>query len=329
MKPIAYPDSDCWGTPNSGSDGTCHNPSSYSRPGTVENGSRPITAPATPEAALWDGWGTALKPAREDWIVAMKPLDGTFAANALKWGVAGLWVDGARIPGATGDGHWAGNRTQGNAYGQITQGTNGQSPQGRWPANLIHDGSDEVLAGFPESSGGAIPSNRNVSHFGQRAEGYIGERIEYAPGSAARFFYCAKASRAERNAGLEGMEERTIGHNLSTNACARCGKRVKHNGSGVGCECGDLRETVKLPTASLNHHPTVKPLSLMRYLVRLTRTPTGGVVLDPFMGSGTTGMAAVMEGRDFIGIDTEAEYVEIARRRIAWAQSQPVQEAML
>ncbi len=149
-------------------------------------------------------------------------------------------------------------------------------------------------------------------------------------GSAARFFqscpfteedipafiYQSKASRAEREKGLEDFEHIAIGHNLSTNACARCGMRIKHNGSGKGCECGELRETIKLPTASKNHHPTVKPLSLMRYLCRLI-TPPGGTVLDPFAGSGTTCLAAKQEGFRFIGIEKEAEYAEIARRRIA------------
>jgi site-specific DNA-methyltransferase (adenine-specific) len=108
-------------------------------------------------------------------------------------------------------------------------------------------------------------------------------------------------------------------HNLSSNACARCGLRVKANGSGQKCECGDLRETMKLPSAR-NGHPTVKPLALMRYLVKLTATPSGGVVLDPFAGSGTTGIACGHEGREFVGIEMDPHYTEIANARIAEAR---------
>jgi site-specific DNA-methyltransferase (adenine-specific) len=129
--------------------------------------------------------------------------------------------------------------------------------------------------------------------------------------SASRFFYCAKASRAERNAGLEGMEEREI-------------KGAVGMKTVTAAKWGDPDEPVyERNTKAKNHHPTVKPIELMRYLVRLTKTPTGGVVLDPFMGSGTTGIACVLEGREFIGIEREPEYVEIAEKRIAEAQMQP------
>jgi len=123
-------------------------------------------------------------------------------------------------------------------------------------------------------------------------------------GSAARFFYCAKASKSERNAGLEEIEPR-LGGSLE-------GGNDKRNGKNK-------------PQLSMrqNHHPTVKPIELMRYLVRLTKTPTGGIVLDPFMGSGTTGCACALEGREFIGIEKEAEYVEIAEKRIAYWSKQP------
>ena len=124
-------------------------------------------------------------------------------------------------------------------------------------------------------------------------------------GSVARFFYCAKASRSERNAGLEGMEEREI-------------KGAVGMKTVTAAKWGDPDEPVyERNTKAKNHHPTVKPIELMRYLVRLTKTPTGGVVLDPFMGSGTTGIACVLEGREFIGIEREPEYVEIAEKRIA------------
>ena len=149
---------------------------------------------------------------------------------------------------------------------------------------LPNPGSDEVLAAFPNVKTGTTGGGTNVMGgvFGN-GKPTTGPVREGSSGSAARFFYCAKASRSERNAGLEGT----------------------------------------------NHHPTIKPIELMRYLVRLTKTPTGGVVLDPFMGSGTTGMAAALEGRDFIGIELNAEYLEIAEKRIAHAQgSVPVESPL-
>jgi site-specific DNA-methyltransferase (adenine-specific) len=137
---------------------------------------------------------------------------------------------------------------------------------------LPNPGSDEVTALFPnvKTGGNYCKTDCGDSMFGKRKVNTV-MNTDNSNGSAARFFYCAKASRSERNAGLEGT----------------------------------------------NHHPTIKPIELMRYLVRLTKTPTGGVVLDPFMGSGTTGIACVLEGREFIGIEREAEYVEIAEKRIA------------
>ena len=244
-----------------------------------------ITAPATDAARQWDGWGTALKPAWEPIIVAMKPLDGTFAANALRHGVAGLWVDGGRIP-ANGD---TSNARANKSGEEQTTGYDGgwkpierqwQGNSGRWPANVITDGSDEVLAGFPVTTSGARTGASSAGD--NRIFKLHGGACETSTGSAARFFYCAKASRAERNAGLEEP----------------------------------------------NGHPCVKPLSLMRHLARLTKTPTGGVVLDPFAGSGSTGCAAVMEGRGFIGIEIDEGYATIARARIAKAAEQAQQLAL-
>ena len=242
-----------------------------------------LTAPATPAAQLWDGWGTALKPAHEPIVVAMKPRDGTFADNALKYGVAGLWIDGGRV-GSEGGGTHCSNRDAngkclghpdrtGTAFGITYHADEGNANQGRFPANLIHDGSDEVVSGFPND--------------------------------AQRFFYCAKASRSERNAGLESVEPKWVDETRKEGSVG--GNNPRNRGA----------------RADTNFHPTVKPIELMRYLVRLTKTPTGGVVLDPFMGSGTTGIACVLEGREFIGIEREAEYVEIAEKRIAEAQMQP------
>lgn len=226
-----------------------------------------ITAPATPAARQWQGWGTALKPALEPITVARKPFPGTVADNVQEWGAGGINVDGCRV--GTDEVKtiapylYRGNN--GNSMGAASERlrTNGggtESQLGRWPANLIHDGSDEVTGLFQ------------------------GEDT----GSAARFFYCAKASKKDRDEGCEGFEA----------------------------------------MKSRNHHPTVKPTDLMRYLCRLV-TPPNGVVLDPFMGSGSTGKAAVLERFSFIGIDRESEYVEIARCRIAAAEKEIAQKLPL
>ena len=228
------------------------NPNGYKTDGIVQSGGAfaigefNITAPSTPEAQLWDGWGTALKPAMELICVAMKPIDGTFVNNALTYGVAGLWIDGGRVE-YQGDADWDNTfRPSQNVDRNCWLQDGNRMPRrdviqrsGRFPANLIHDGSDEVLEGFPEThpAGNKVPSPADKGIFGV---GRTAFRDTYGDDgrSAARFFYCAKASRSERNAGLELNKQ--------------------------------------------NHHPTVKPISLMRYLVRLTKTPTGGVVVFGF-----------------------------------------------
>jgi len=238
-----------------------------------------ITAPATDAARHWQGWGTALKPAMEPITVARKPLIGTVAENVLAHGTGALNVDGCRVA-PTGEqlgGSHVSTKTDGwdrpwkhdaehiaAMRAAWAEADRKATELGRWPANLIHDGSDEVT-------------------------GLLGD--------AARFFYCAKASKADREEGCEGMEEKEAG--------------IK-NDSGRGFSESD-------PMAKImrrNHHPTVKPTDLMRYLCRLV-TPPGGIVLDPFTGSGSTGKAAVLEGFEFIGIEREAEYVALARARIA------------
>lgn len=265
--------------------------------------------PATDAAKLWDGWGTALKPAAEVIVLAMKPRDGTFAQNALKWGVAGLNVDGARVE-TNGESPTGSGSNQGWCISGSGNGGNVTPASGRWPANLIHDAGEEVMALFPQSKSGALKGSYKGSGQNSNCYGKYGmaeKDFAASTGSAARFFYCAKASRSERNAGCEELEER------------EAGAYGEFAGDGRG------RQTEHAPRA--NNHPTVKPLALMRYLCRLTATPTGGIVLDPFMGSGSTGCAAVMEGRDFIGIDLDADYVEIARRRIAYWQGVAAEQA--
>jgi DNA modification methylase len=275
-----------------------------------DEGERFLTAPSTPAAQFWHGWGTALKPAMELICVAMKPIDGGFVHNALTWGVAGFWIDGGRVE-YQGNADWDNTfRPSQNVDRNCWLQDGNRMPRrdvikrtGRFPANVIHDGSDEVTGLFPmTTSGSGIKKLATGSASGIFNINKVnGDYCEGSSGSAARFFYTAKASRSERNAGLEGMPEKQIG--------------LGRNGVGENKSGG-------ISTPQSNGHPTVKPLALMRYLARLTKTPTGGVVLDPFMGSGTTGMAAVLEGRDFIGIELNAEYLEIAERRIQEAQQQ-------
>ena len=276
-----------------------------------------ITAPATPAAAQWAGWGTALKPAWEPIIVARKPLAGTVAQNVQTWGTGAINVDGCRVgtngetPRGSGNPCANGNADiMSRALGKI--GGNVTSPSGRWPANLIHDGSPEVLAGFPQANGSKpgtkYKTPRRVNDIMNGGGWHDGvesqEEFGYGDtGSAARFFYCAKASKADRDEGLgaewsfarqtAGMEEREA-------------KRTQAGGD----------DTRGRPTpTNANHHPTVKPTALMRYLVRLV-TPPGGLVLDPFMGSGSTGKACMLEGAAFVGIERDPEYCAIARARI-------------
>ena len=190
---------------------------------------------------------------------------------------------------------------------------------------LPNPGSDEVLAEFAKagesgSNRGPTPANNEPSEADSKVYGWA----EYPQmhksgahfgdtGTAARFFYCAKASRAERNAGLDGMEEKEVPYSEYRENYKDTKDYVTHYPDG----------SLRPVNPTKNSHPCVKPLKLMRYLARLTRTPTGGVILDPFMGSGTTGMAAVMEGRPFIGIELDEQYYAIAQARIADAQRQP------
>jgi DNA modification methylase len=285
----------------------------------------PITVPATEDAARWEGWGTALKPAHEPIVVARKPLQGTVAGNVLVWGTGGLNIDGCRVgsdeiktSGAraaniTGDTRSA---SAAGMYGP-SEGVN-TTHTGRWPANVVFDRTaGEALdqqSGASKSLSGGVAGWQDV---------YVGgtytpiSRTGYEDsGGASRFFtqadfgpddwpfvYQAKPSRKERNAGLNGLEPK------------RDADRVRDDGVG-----GDNPRN-RSNTAKVNHHPTVKPVALMRHLVRLV-TPPGGTVLDPFAGSGTTLVAAVLEGFDAIGCEMTDEYLPIIEGRIAWAQEQ-------
>lgn len=261
-------------------------------------------APKGDAAKQWQGWGTALKPAHEPMVLARKPLIGTVAANVLEWGVGGLNIDETRV--GTGGGtklsvenndkdlYAPGTAKLTRGYGEPVEGL------GRWPANFIHDGSDEVVALFPDTASGKPSGKKNMGN------GYHGNfgSIEVTgfgdSGSAARFFYCAKTSKRDRNEGLDGSYAKQMDE--SRKAGSKRGNNPRNRGANE----------------RVNHHPTVKPTSLMQYLVRLV-TPAGGTVLDPFMGSGSTGKACAYEGFNFIGIDQSAEYVEIARARIDFA----------
>lgn len=253
-----------------------------------------ITAPATNNAKKWDGWGTALKPALEPITVARKPLsEKTIVANVLKHGTGGLNIDDCRVLLDL-DHDKSQLRTmnrnirENDGWGMST--VSGDTPivvneNGRFPANFIHDGSDEVTERFPLTNKQAVSKTDNKSGW---QSSYVGgevskpkERILYLDdqngGSAARFFYCAKVSKKERNEGL---------------------------------------------TNTSNTHPTVKPIALMRYLVKLV-TPKNGTVLDPFMGSGTTGKSALQEGMNFIGIELNDKYFQVAKERIEYEQNKP------
>lgn len=254
-----------------------------------------ITSPATNEAKQWDGWGTALKPAHEPIVVARKPLIGTVVANVLKYGTGVINIGGCRIEGEPVPinklENWSG-------FGQEKRPEYEQeiNSSGRWPSNLLHDGSDEVLALFPSTSPSPLSSSReeyepnnknNVFGEGMGGGWHSGFGDE---GSAARFFYCAKTSGDDRHEGLENP-----------------GSQFEHGTT--------LRKVENVSTKG-NNHPTVKPTSLMRYLCRLV-TPPGGTVLDPFMGSGSTYKAAYQEGLNFVGIEINEPYCAIAINRIS------------
>lgn len=263
----------------------------------------------------WEGWGTALKPAWESICVARKPIEWSNAANLAKWGVGCLNIEGCRVPidanvdvsqlrtmqrseRANEDG-WGMGATDSAAVLHV---------EGRWPANIIHDGSREVIEAFPDAAGQMAKAatgterRKDQNVYGTMTRGTIAAapRIE-TDKSAARFFYAAKASKKDRDEGLDHLPKASGGMLSETS-----GQHITRRDEGYQ------------PEPRANSHPTVKPTDLMRYLCRLV-TPPNGVVLDPFMGSGSTGKAAVLEGFRFIGIEREEEYMPIAEGRIAWA----------
>jgi site-specific DNA-methyltransferase (adenine-specific) len=254
------------------------------------------------------GLGTALKPSWEPIILARKPTQGTVAANVLKHGTAALNIDACRID--TGGEVVAGSGKSmgydnGNPRGRDTGG-NVTPDIGRWPANVLLD--EEAAALLDEQTGELVSGDLLPGHkqgagsFGRVGGDYINGKYGGDRGGASRFYYVAKPSRAERDMGCEGLTARTGGE-ATDRKDGSAGLDNPRAGAG---RTGGAR----------NIHPTVKPVELMRWLVKLV-TPPGATVLDPFTGSGTTGMACRYEDRRFIGIEREAEYVAIAERRIA------------
>ena len=263
--------------------------------------------------------GTALKPAWEPVIMARKPLVGTVAINFATHGTGALNVDGCRIAGAK-PATTRGAGGQNGRFGPIgAQGRILDDGAGRWPANVCLDEDAAAMLdaqsgerastgkpGRPAKPCKVVPKPGMFESFGDKQGPLYSDT-----GGASRFFYCPKASRSEREAGLEGMPVRESWRHNQAGRDATNPANVIGAGAKARMERG---EPAVRPTA--NHHPTVKPIALMRWLCRLV-TPSGGLVLDPFTGSGTTGCAAVLEGFRFLGFEREAEYVEIARRRIA------------
>lgn len=259
-----------------------------------------------------EGFGTALKPAYEPIIMAMKPLEGTFKQNAEKWGQAGINIDGCRIPS---DARKICNYDSQGSQGCISRGSEGNhsgeqyneriETKGRWPANVIFDEEAAQLldrqTSHLHSAGHARDSIRKCENKGIFALPGDGNRIGDS-GGASRFFYCAKTSSRERNEGLEGLPDHV--HEVSSPG------RLDNKG-----QTGNPYTTTS-PTPRKNSHPTVKPLRLMEYLIRLVMPPKDGLLLDPFAGSGSTILAAKRLGFSAIGIEKQPEYAEIARARI-------------
>jgi DNA modification methylase len=269
-----------------------------------------LTAPNTDLAKQWHGWGTALKPAYEPAILARKPLRGTVADNVAQWGTGGLNIDGCRI--AHDETPKIVTRTAPDTFFTGKQSiTKPELHTGRWPANVILD--EDAAAALDAQSGvrhGGGQGRRRESSGLLGLGGDGGLNVWHGDsGGASRFFYTAKASRSEREAGLDGVEVRKVGV-----------AGWNSDSMEYRIENGVPTNPKAPPSQRANHHPTVKPIALMRYMIRLV-APRGAVVLDPFMGSGSTGCAAMVEGMQFVGIDITPEYVDIARRRIAWWSS--------
>ena len=275
-----------------------------------------ITAPGSTEAKQWDGWGTGLKNVVEPIVMGRKPLIGTVAANVLEWGVGGLNIDASRVAGnvpsvpqpKTGGGIFSG---KGGRNGELSS-----APSGRWPANVI---LDEYSAGLLDEQSGHLHGSGNKSDIGQGVDkaytstsyevsyqGRAGRDFGKAGGGASRFFYCATASKSDRNEGLGDLPDNVVGSFFGN---------FEVPGNKIGANPDKPNQPGK------NTHPTVKPTTLMRYLIKLV-TPAGGTVLDPFTGSGSTGKAALLDGYKFVGVELTEEYLPIIEGRLRWAIEQ-------
>ena len=282
----------------------------------INSTSYDLTEATSEQAKKWDGWGTCLKPAWEPIIVARKPLDGTVAHNVLTWGVGALNIDACRVPtDETVENHSRSadaaksKGKYGDSSAQETHQTNGQK-LGRFPANLVHDGSQMVLDLFPDtgksSGGGGVKAPGKNGIYGKYDGHEYPQQLGMGDsGSAARFF----------NALRDGEEsaDRTYADRGGTNFAAKPGKRREPTSADRFFYCA---KASKKDRGEGNNHPTVKPTALMEWLVKLV-TPDGAVVLDPFMGSGTTGVACANLGRYFIGIEREWKYMQIAGPRVS------------
>lgn len=265
-----------------------------------------ITAPSTDAAKEFDGWGTGLSPGLEPIVLARKPLIGTIPVNVLEHGTGGINIDACRIP--RGDGYADNCVVQGpdkrpSSFARRDEAAKFQpSKLGGWPANVCHDGSQRVLDLFPQTQP-KRPTKGDGRRCDTKGNGWgmkrTGTDLRDDGGSAARYFYTAKPSGSERDAGLGG-EAHTAGE--------RAGGRAEGSAGLANPRAGTNTE-------GFNDHPTVKPIALMRWMVRLV-TPAGGTVLDPFMGSGSTGIAAHLEGFDFIGIELDPHHAATAELRI-------------
>ena len=298
------------------------------------------------EAKFWDGWGSALKPANEPIVLARKPLEKglSIADNVMKWGTGGINIDGCRVGFKNEEDYQESTKknqhedfgtkplTNNNVYGDYSMiKPKNYQPSGRFPSNVIlthhpececnglkkvkgtsgqlNDGDGEVR----ETKFGQIKSNKVTKYYGSEEtiedwschEDCPIKILDEQSGGASRFFYVAKASQKERNKGLEDFEKKPLAFSNQAKAELARGNT-------------DFADDVKMHNKvqfKANNHPTVKPIKLMQYLVRLI-TPPNGVVLDPFMGSGTTGIACKLEGFDFIGMEQDENYAQIAQGRI-------------
>jgi site-specific DNA-methyltransferase (adenine-specific) len=295
----------------------------YGGGGQIHDGTKVGNEAITPEAKQWEGWGTALKPAFEPIVVARKPLIGTVAENVLEHGTGGLNIDGSRI----GTSKPKAKNTSFNSWRDLEGREDRQEPeqtydpnQGRWPANVI---LDEYSAELVDEQSGISVSRPSESG------GYLGNSLALGgsrlkangskhndSGGASRFFYVAKASKRDRNEGLEDLEAKLKPY----------GNRNPEDVPEEGDPKGSVNDKFTTQPAK-NFHPTVKPTDLMRYLVKLV-TPLGGTVLGPFTGSGSTGKAAILEGFRFIGCELTEDYIPIIEGRLAYAEATKAEEEL-